>query len=479
MRVSLRLLPLATLLAWAPISQAEVSTETEHAVSKETFEAVWSTIHKSYFDPNFGELDWEAIGEKYRPEASKAKDAETLRPILNAMLGELGESHFGVIPGSEDLEEQALVEASEDKEESPPQTEDAQPTEEAPTANPTEGDSDDEYFEPGNYSGIHLRLLGPDVIVSRVMEGSPAAQAGIRAGHRVLRIGKLDVKTFMRKAAKAASGSFSRDYFVLSVLGELMGDPDEGDTMAITVVSPRGDQKPETLTYRPRVYPGKMSMPMANLPSVPIRLETKRLPLPQGDVLYLSFNIFLPEIMGKLRAAILERGENIKGVIVDLRGNPGGIGMMANGLAGLLTDEQYSLGQMIMRSGQVNFVAFPQRDAFLGPMAILVDGMSASTSEIFAAGLQEAKRARVFGRTTMGAALPSFIQILPNGDRLQHAIADMRTASGQRVEGRGVIPDVKVPLRPKKLFTGQDPVLDKAMKWLQNQPNTNTTPETP
>ena len=48
-------------------------------------------------------------------------------------------------------------------------------------------------------------------------------------------------------------------------------------------------------------------------------------------------------------------------------------------------------------------------------------------------------------------------------------IADMRTARGRRIEGRGVIPDEKVPLRPKKLFLGQDPTVDKALKWLQRE----------
>jgi carboxyl-terminal processing protease len=217
-----------------------------------------------------------------------------------------------------------------------------------------------------------------------------------------------------------------------------------------------------------------MSMAMANMGSMPIRYEAKQLPLPYGDVLYLGFNMFLPDVMSQLRESIKERSDDVVGLIVDLRGNPGGIGLMASGLAGLLTEEQYSLGQMTMRSGQINFIAFPQQDAFLGPIAVLVDGMSASTSEIFAAGLQEAGRARVFGRPTMGAALPSFIRQLPNGDRLQHAIADMRTTKGRRVEGRGVIPDKRVRLQPAKLFAGQDPVLDKAMQWLQRQTNANT-----
>jgi len=454
-------LSVVALLA-SPTVQAEETVE--NARSLATFEEVWSTIHTSYYDAEFGGLDWEAIGDKYRPEASEATDAAKLRPILNAMLKELGESHFGVIPSSEDLEEQALIDQAEIDNES-----------DEPVSEEKAKDDDNTEKEPsGSYSGIHLRLLGTDVVISRVMPDSPAANAGLRAGQRVLRIGKLDVEAFLEKSASVANKSFSKDYFVLSVLGELAGEPEKGDSLSITVVDPIGRQEPETVSYRPIQYPGKMSMAMANMGSMPIRYEAKQLPLPYGDVLYLEFNMFLPDVMSQLRESIKERSDDVVGLIVDLRGNPGGIGLMASGLAGLLTEEQYSLGQMTMRSGQINFIAFPQQDAFLGPIAVLVDGMSASTSEIFAAGLQEAGRARVFGRPTMGAALPSFIRQLPNGDRLQHAIADMRTTKGRRVEGRGVIPDKRVRLQPAKLFAGQDPVLDKAMQWLQRQTNANT-----
>ena len=444
-----------------PLVSAE---ETSTSLSVQTFDEVWSTIHDSYYDPTFGGLDWVALRETYRPQALEAKTPDKLRPILNELLGKLGESHFGVIPGSADLEETALIDAPESMENAEDTAAPNEPSEEATT--PSEEESN---APSGDYSGIHLRLLGADVIVSRVMEDSPAAKAGVRAGQRVLRIGNLDIATFLKKSSEAASKSFSQTYFVLSVLGELTGHSTEDASQTITVVNPKGSRKPLTLRYFPTQYPGKMSVEIANMPSMPIRFEAKRLPLPQGDVLYISFNIFLPELMGQLRQAILERGDDVVGLMVDVRGNPGGIGMMANGLAGLLTDEQYSLGQMTMRSGQINFVAFPQQDAYLGPIAILVDGMSASTSELFAAGLQESGRARVFGRPSMGAALPSYIKLLPNGDRLQHAIADMRTARGRRIEGRGVIPDEKVPLRPKKLFLGQDPTVDKALKWLQRE----------
>ena len=79
-------------------------------------------------------------------------------------------------------------------------------------------------------------------------------------------------------------------------------------------------------------------------------------------------------------------------------------------------------------------------------MAILVDGMTGSASECFAGGLQSLGRARVFGQTSMGQALPALFDRLPNGDVLIHAWGDFVTGTGVRLEGRGVMPDEAVPL---------------------------------
>ena len=78
-------------------------------------------------------------------------------------------------------------------------------------------------------------------------------------------------------------------------------------------------------------------------------------------------------------------------------------------------------------------------------MAILVDAMSGSATECFAGGMQSIGRARVFGQTSMGQALPALFDQLPNGDVLIHAYGDFVTADGTRLEGRGVVPDEMVP----------------------------------
>jgi carboxyl-terminal processing protease len=80
--------------------------------------------------------------------------------------------------------------------------------------------------------------------------------------------------------------------------------------------------------------------------------------------------------------------------------------------------------------------------------------------------MQSLGRARVFGQTTMGQALPALVDRLPNGDVLIHAWGDFVTGTGVRIEGRGVVPDEPVELTRKALLSGRDATLDGALAWI-------------
>ena len=86
-----------------------------------------------------------------------------------------------------------------------------------------------------------------------------------------------------------------------------------------------------------------------------------------------------------------------------------------------VTEPGKKLGTLITRSGSMNFPLNPRTRPYKRPVAVLVDELSMSTSEIFAGGLQDLKLARIFGTKTPGAALPSVVEMLPNGDRFQFA----------------------------------------------------------
>src|SRR5205823_6055461 len=148
----------------------------------------------------------------------------------------------------------------------------------------------------------------------------------------------------------------------------------------------------------------------------------------QHRVGFIGFNLWMTAIDAPISAAI-DRFRDADGLLVDLRGNPGGLAAMMSGLAGhLMTDADALIGRMQTRQLQLEFHPNPRLSTedgrrvlpFAGPVAILVDELTGSTSECFAGGLQSLGRARIFGRQTMGEALPAVTKRLPNGDVLMY-----------------------------------------------------------
>ena len=92
--------------------------------------------------------------------------------------------------------------------------------------------------------------------------------------------------------------------------------------------------------------------------------------------------------------------------------------------------------------------------------------------------MQEAHRARIFGETSVGAALPSSFKTLPSGDIFQYAMAEIQTPSGRSIEGRGVEPDETVALTRADLAAGRDTVLAAAQAWLIEARRKPTPPAT-
>ena len=146
---------------------------------------------------------------------------------------------------------------------------------------------------------------------------------------------------------------------------------------------------------------------------------------------------------------------------------------MTMGMASQFATESSPLGVMTMKGNQMKFALNARPKPVRVPVAILVDECSISSAEIFAGGMQDLGLARIFGNRTAGLALPSVVTKLPNGDRFQYAIADYHSASGKSLEANGVMPDEPIALTPKLLESQNDPVLERAIQWIQQQ-----TPQT-
>jgi carboxyl-terminal processing protease len=201
-----------------------------------------------------------------------------------------------------------------------------------------------------------------------------------------------------------------------------------------------------------------------------VRTSVREMTSPRGRrVGFIGFNVWMTAIDAPVAAGI-DRFRDAQGLVIDLRGNPGGLAVMMSGVAGHLVAEPVLLGRMQTRDGELAFRANPRLATpdgrrvppYTGKVAILVDELTGSTSECFAGALQDLGRARVFGRRTMGEALPALTKRLASGDVLMYVIGNFVTATGRSLEGEGVVPDEDAP-GPS---AGRDGVLDAALRWL-------------
>ena len=426
---------IALALACAAFAGAQPASEdAKHArplsaeqkrLNIDSFEFIWSTVRDQYWDPTFGGLDWSAVHDQLRPQIERATTMSQAREIMRQMIGRLGKSHFAIIPSD------------------------------------VYGDLDSREEGGTGTAGFDVRVLEGRAIVTAVEDGSPAAAQGVHPGWEVLGVDGAELAPSLRRLAELYRDSTTAEmYLARSVLAKLMGA--EGKAARVDFRDGSGARVAKPIE---RIRPQGSLSQFGYLPATYVWIKSRRV---AGNIGYIAFNLFLdaarlmPEFGDAVHACA-----GCAGIIIDLRGNPGGMGIMATGMAGWFIDKSdQRLGTMHMRQAPIKFTVNPRPPVYKGPLAILVDGTSASTSELLAGGLQDLRRARIFGTRTAGAALPSAIDRLPNGDAFQHAVADYISEGGRSLEGVGVMPDVEVKLTREALLAGRDPVLDAAIEWV-------------
>jgi carboxyl-terminal processing protease len=187
---------------------------------------------------------------------------------------------------------------------------------------------------------------------------------------------------------------------------------------------------------------------------------------------YLWFDTWAFDLSAKLEPVLAELRDT-DGLVLDLRQNGGGTNPGVDRLAKFLMAEAGLIAVISPRQGERREWRYPEgsgADAYRGRLAIIVDEASGSASEVFTAAMQELGRAVVVGRPSYGGVLNSTQQPLPTGGVLQYPHSDVTTPKGNRVEGRGVVPDIPVELRRADLLAGRDTVLERAVEAVQSGP---------
>ena len=270
---------------------------------------------------------------------------------------------------------------------------------------------------------IGLRNNKPTII--KPLENSPAQKAGIKAGEAIVKV----------------NDEASSDWSVEKVVSKIRGEV--GTSVKLTLLS---DGKTR-----------EVSVVRQNIVSPAVESEI------DGEIGILKVNRFGDDTVSlsrKYASEFVEKG--IKRVILDLRNNPGGTVGAAQGLLGIWLDNQIAMTER--RGSEIVKTLRTTGMPILGNMktVVLINGNSASASEITAGALREYGKATLVGQKSYGKGSVQIVLGLPGGSQMKVTEARWYTPKGKNIDKTGIEPDVKVDLSSDDVNNNVDPQMDKA-----------------
>ncbi len=291
----------------------------------------------------------------------------------------------------------------------------------------------------GNFEGVGMEMgiKGEILTVITPLKGSPAEKAGIRPGDKVIQI----------------EGKMTTDYSIDQAVKLIRGK--KGTSVTLLVVR-EGVEKPIEI---------KIVRDTINLPTIDTKLD------PKTNIFTIKLYTFSAQSASLFRNALREFVDSKSNkLILDLRGNPGGFLDAAVDMASwflppgkTVVMEDYGNGktEVVERSRGYNIFNENLR------MVILIDGGSASASEILAGALSEYGKAKLVGTKSFGkGSVQEYIK-LNSETALKVTVARWMTPNGKSISEGGLIPDVEVKLTAEDVTAGRDPQMNKAIELLR------------
>ena len=284
----------------------------------------------------------------------------------------------------------------------------------------------------GKFDGIGAEIEAQNgyLVIVAPLVGSPAEKAGLEPKDIIVKIDGNDVSNM----------TFSE------AINKIRGK--KGSIVTLTIVRAGLDAAKEVQVKRDTIVVKSVQYEM------------------KDDIAYIKLNQFGDDTLDLFNEGIdFAVRKNAKGVIVDLRNNPGGYLQDAVDAVNIFIDK----GKVVViergREGTESTSTTRSTPKFKDkPIVVLVNKGSASSSEIFAGAIQDYKRGKIVGEKTYGKGSVQTLEELKDGSKIKVTIAEWLTPNKRQIDKKGIEPDVAVSLSKEDKDAGKDPQLDKAME---------------
>lgn len=384
----------------------------------EVFDDVWEIVNEKYYDPAFNGVNWRAVRERYRPQVDRVDGDEEFYGVLKRMVGELHDAHTRFSTPEERRERERLQAVS---------------------------------------AGIAIFEVENKPVVVWAEPNSDAARAGVEEGMIAVTIDGKPIAEKLAEARARVAGS-STDRAVRLRIYRMLIEGGPGTTLRLKLARADGSTIDVVLTRR--VVPDKAVV------------ASRRLASGLG---YIKLTLWKSPIRKDFKKALKQLAD-ATGIVIDIRGNPGGEAEEVEKIASYFFNSHMPFGKFFSRSGKAIYLRTSDDDqVYKGPVAILVNEGSGSGSELFAGVMQESSRAILVGRRSCGCVLGiSRYRKLKGGGELAVSEYGYQSPQGKTFEGTGVTPNKQVELTISDLQHHRDAALEEAERALSPKSTTRT-----
>ncbi len=282
--------------------------------------------------------------------------------------------------------------------------------------------------------GAEVTLVEGQVTVVAPIKGAPAEKAGIRAKDKILKVDGNSTE------------GMSLDQAVSRIRGE------SGTQVVLTVLH-EGEDEPIEITITRDV----------------IKLESVRFEVLSDNITHIAITQFTSRTGSELKSTLEEVVANsTSGIILDLRYNPGGVLSSAVTVASQFLDEGIVIYAIDNEDKKDVWDVEGGGLATELPLVILVNGASASASEVVSGALQDHLRGYIIGTTTYGKGSVNIYRKLSDGSALYITIEHWFTPNGRQIQGEGIVPDEIAEVTMEDIEQGVDPQLNRAIEFLKS-----------